>query len=145
MNRIIGIPCAAAVSLVLAGCGSGAASQPAVTVTATATETATRFIEVEPTAVPTPAALAEEEPAVVEPAAETFKMPSLVGQNLQLAQDKLQALGSYSLRQEDASGLERFAVLDSNWQVCRQAPKPGKRVSVDKTVTLWSVKLDESC
>jgi len=76
---------------------------------------------------------------------ETFKMPKLVGQNLQDAQDRLQSRGSYVLQQDDATGLERFQVLDSNWKVCSQKPKAGKRVPVDRLVVLGAVKLDESC
>ena len=72
-------------------------------------------------------------------------MPKLVGKNLQVAQDQLQARGSYVLDQEDASGLNRFQVLDSNWKVCRQKPQAGKKVGIDQLVTLWSVKLEESC
>ncbi len=90
----------------------------------------------EPTEEPTPEAT--EEP-------ETFKMPKLVGENLQLAQDRLQARGSYVLTQEDALGLNRFQVLDSNWKVCSQKPRAGKRVPVDRLVVLDAVKLTESC
>jgi len=76
---------------------------------------------------------------------ETFRMPQLVGQNLQLAQDKLQARGSYLLDQQDASGLGRLQLLDSNWVVCAQRPAAGKRVAVDRLVTLAAVKIGESC
>jgi len=72
-------------------------------------------------------------------------MPDLVGMNLQYAQDTLQSLGSYLMDQEDATTLDRFQVLDSNWQVCRQDPLPGEEVPVETIVTLWSVKLDEVC
>ena len=72
-------------------------------------------------------------------------MPNLVGENLQLAQDKLQALGSYVLDQEDAAGLNRFQVNDSNLQVCEQTPAPGKTVPVETLVLLASVKLAEQC
>jgi hypothetical protein len=75
----------------------------------------------------------------------TFVMPNLVGLVLQDAQDQLQALDSYNLDQEDASGLERIQILDSNWMVCRQSPSPGTEVPLDGLVTLWSVKLDEEC
>ena len=78
-------------------------------------------------------------------APEVFKMPSLVGQNLQLSQDQLQALGSYLMDQTDAAGLNRLQVLDSNWQVCAQSPAPGKTVPVDTMVVLSSVKLAERC
>jgi beta-lactam-binding protein with PASTA domain len=74
-----------------------------------------------------------------------FVMPDLVGLVLQDAQDQLQALGSHNLDQEDAAGLGRIQILDSNWMVCRQSPSPGTEVSLDGLVTLWSVKLDESC
>ena len=65
--------------------------------------------------------------------------------NLQLAQDILQKKGSYLLDQEDALGLDRVQVLDSNWQVCKQSPKAGQKVTVDAMVTLSSVKLTEDC
>ena len=78
-------------------------------------------------------------------APQVFKMPSLVGQNLQLSQDQLQALGSYLMDQTDEAGLSRLQVLDSNWQVCAQSPAPGKTVPVDTMVVLSSVKLAERC
>ena len=91
------------------------------------------------------AAAAAKKAAAAASASEVFKMPSLVGENLQLAQDKLQALGSYVLDQEDAAGLGRMQVLDSNWQVCEQNPAPGKTVPVETIVLLTSVKLAEQC
>lgn len=83
--------------------------------------------------------------AAPAPVPAVFKMPKLVGENLQLAQDMLQALGSYVLDQEDAAGLSRIQVLDSNWQVCAQRPTPGKEVPVETVVFLSSVKLSEQC
>ena len=100
-----------------------------------------------PTPVPSPPPV-EQPSATAETddvATETFIMPKLVGKNLQVAQDQLQARGSYVLDQEDASGLNRFQVLDSNWKVCRQKPQAGKKVGIDQLVTLGSVKLEESC
>jgi beta-lactam-binding protein with PASTA domain len=76
---------------------------------------------------------------------ETFTMPALVGANLQDAQDMLQALGSYLMTQTDATGMERFQVLDSGWKVCGQRPRAGAVVSVDKMVELFVVKLHEAC
>jgi len=78
-------------------------------------------------------------------APEVFKMPNVVGQNLQLSQDQLQALGSYLMDQTDAAGLNRIQVLDSNWRVCAQSPAPGKTVPVATMVVLSSVKLAEQC
>ena len=69
----------------------------------------------------------------------------LVGDNLQDAQDELQALGSYLLDQVDATGKGRNQVLDAHWRVCAQRPAPGKAVPVTTVVTLTSVKLDEKC
>lgn len=76
---------------------------------------------------------------------ETFTMPALVGANLQDAQDMLQALDSFLLTQTDATGMERFQVLDSGWKVCGQRPRAGARVPIDKMVELFVVKLHESC
>jgi beta-lactam-binding protein with PASTA domain len=72
-------------------------------------------------------------------------MPNLVGENLQDAQDKLQALDSFFLQQNDATGMERFQVIDSNWKVCTQKPSAGQKVPVEKMVVLEAVKLDETC
>jgi hypothetical protein len=74
-----------------------------------------------------------------------FVMPNLVGMNLQLAQDTLQAKGSYVLDQTDYKGLNRIQILDSNWKVCKQTPNAGKSVPVSTVVTLASVKLSERC
>lgn len=106
------------------------------------------------TAAKPPAASGSPAPSVTEPPTEppaqpasTFTMPNLVGRVLQDAQDLLQSKGSYSIRQEDATGLDRFNLLDTNWRVCRQSPKAGAKVSVDDTVTVWSVKINppEKC
>lgn len=75
----------------------------------------------------------------------TFVMPALAGLNLQDAQDVLQSLGSYLLTQTDATGMERFQVLDSNWKVCYQDPRPGADVPLETLVELGAVKLDERC
>lgn len=90
---------------------------------------------------PDPVATSENPPDQ----AETFVVPDLTGMNLQLAQDTLQSLGSYLIDQEDASGLDRIQVLDSNWQVCSQSPPAGTMVPVEAVILLASVKLGESC
>jgi len=72
-------------------------------------------------------------------------MPKLIGVNLQLAQDILQKEGSYVMDQEDALGLDRIQVNDSNWQVCSQTPMAGSKIDVSAVVTLGSVKLAEEC
>jgi len=136
--------CGLAISL--AGCGGGSAAS-ATTVTQTVVR---ETVTVTPPAPETTsvAESAAEPPATAEPAApevEFFTMPKLVGKNLQLAQDTLQSLGSYVLDQEDASGLGRLQVNDSNWKVCSQRPKAGSKTPTDTVVLLASVKLDETC
>ena len=84
-------------------------------------------------------------PSPSSTAQETFVMPQLVGVNLQLAQDTLQSKGSYLLDQEDHKGLGRFQILDSNWKVCAQSPRAGKKVPISTIVVLSSVKLTERC
>ncbi|MEI5011685.1 hypothetical protein RB196_34440 [Streptomyces sp. PmtA] len=64
--------------------------------------------------------------------------------NHQDAQDTAQAAGFFNPREKDASGMERLLVLDRNWKVCKQEPAPGKHAA-EKTITLYSVKADESC
>lgn len=77
--------------------------------------------------------------------ADTFVMPNTVGMVLQDAQDLLQSLGSYILTQTDATGAERFQVLDSGWKVCWQDPAPGTITPLSKMVDLGAVKLHETC
>jgi len=130
---------------------SAAALVPQVTATATATATVTVESSASaPTASAEPTETASQEVTESDEAddsspPETFKMPKLVGKNLQWAQDKLQALGSWVMDQEDASDLDRFQILDSNWKVCSQKPKAGKVIPIDTEVVLKSVKLDERC
>ena len=132
-------------------------------VTATATVTATEVASPTATATVTVEAPASSTPTASEPTAEatteapsadesddsaepkTFKMPKVVGKNLQWSQDKLQSLGSWIMDQEDAAGLDRWQVNDSNWKVCSQKPKAGKVAPVDTTVVLKSVKYGEKC
>ncbi len=133
----------------LAAC-SAPEPAPVVTVTVATTARADQSAVSESTPVPAPAEQPVPEPteAAQPPAGapeETFTMPSLVGMNLQLAQDTLQSLDSYLMDQTDASGLGRFQVDDSNWQVCTQDPAAGAVVPISTLVTLGSVKLAESC
>lgn len=52
-------------------------------------------------------------------------MPDVVGMNLQAAQDRIQTLGVFYSRSEDATGAGRAQVLDRNWVVAAQSPEPG--------------------
>ena len=144
--------CAVFGAVSLGACGGGGTT-PATTVTQTVIR---ETVTVSPSSTPAPppapakpapstpdAAVAASPEAV--PAPELFVMPKLVGVNLQLAQDTLQSVGSYVLDQEDASGLGRIQVNDSNWKVCSQRPKAGASVPIETVVLLTSVKLAEEC
>lgn len=119
-------------------------ARPAPTVTATTTVTATATVTATPSVAPADKSAAATPRKTATPAIETATLPNLVGMNHQDAQDTAQAAGFYGLREKDATGMERLLVLDRNWKVCRQEPAPGKHAT-DKTVTLYSVKNDESC
>ncbi len=82
---------------------------------------------------------------VVSATPTTFTMPKLSGVTLQLAQDILQKEGSYLMDQQDALGLDRIQVNDSNWKVCSQTPKAGAKTETSAMITLASVKLAEEC
>ena len=76
-------------------------------------------------------------------------MPSFIGSNLQTAQNKVQDLGVFYSKSHDVRG-DRFQVLDSNWQVCTQNIKAGKRVSgsadqLEGKIDFGVVKLTERC
>lgn len=123
-----------------------AAPAPAAPAAAAADDSAARTTAKTPATTPKKSS---KKPAAAAPAAaaadDTFVMPDVVGQVLQDAQDLLQTKGSYFMDQRDASGLGRLQLIDSNWTVCRQSPKPGAKVVDTATVILWSVKLDETC
>jgi hypothetical protein len=69
-----------------------------------------------------------------------IRLPNLVGEDHQLAQDTLQAKGLYSLDERDATGQDRLLLWDRNWTVVRTDPPAGTRVSPDDTITLYSKK-----
>lgn len=70
-------------------------------------------------------------------------VPNVVGMNHQAAQNRMQAVGLYRLREVDASGLDRLLLYDRNWTVVDQRPAPGQRVKDDKVVILAAVKEGE--
>lgn len=70
-------------------------------------------------------------------------MPRVVGMNHQKAQNYLQSLGLFMLRERDATGQNRLLLWDRNWVVVRQKPKAGTRVTADTTITLYSKKIGE--
>ena len=126
-----------AAAIGLSACAPG--PTPYVTVTVSATETVT--------AEPGAGVGGVVEDAIEDAidSATEIVMPDVVGMNLQEAQDLLQNMGSYFMDQEDASGEGRLQIDDSNWQVCKQDPKPGETLSLVDVVTLSSVKGNEDC
>jgi beta-lactam-binding protein with PASTA domain len=71
-------------------------------------------------------------------------LPDLVGKGLQFAQDTAQAAGFHSLKSHDALGRDRHQILDRDWMVCFQYPKPGK-VDPATTIDFSVVKVEEKC
>ncbi|MFE7129879.1 hypothetical protein ACFVIM_03390 [Streptomyces sp. NPDC057638] len=75
---------------------------------------------------------------------DTARLPNLVGQQLQAAQDAAQAAGFYLLSSYDATGADRMQVLDRNWKVCSQSPAPGA-ADPSRMVDFGAVKIEETC
>jgi len=69
----------------------------------------------------------------------------MVGKDLQLAQDTMQAAGLYSLRSHDALGQARLQVVDRAWKVCDQTPPAGTKVASDQLIDFGVVRLAEQC
>lgn len=134
--------------LLLSGIGNAMNSKPESPAPVASSTSESDTLVADETAVE-PTETAEETAAPEDAAAaavsETFKMPKVVGMNLQDAQDLLQSLGSYAMDQQDASGQGRLQLLDRNWTVCSQDPAPGTKTDISEIVTLSSVKLDEYC
>ena len=76
-------------------------------------------------------------------------MPNEVGKVLQAAQDDMQAISAdpfFYTDSVDATGANRFQVLDSGWQVCSQSKRPGARVNVtDQSIVFQVVRVEEAC
>lgn len=71
------------------------------------------------------------------------RVPDMVGEDHQLAQDTMQSKGLYNLSEEDATGQGRMLLIDRNWTVVSQSPEGGSCVTEDTTITLRSKKDDE--
>jgi hypothetical protein len=75
--------------------------------------------------------------------ARRVRVPNEVGKQHQAAQDDLQAHGFFNLRERDCTGRGRLLLFDRNWRVVRQSPRAGVRVSVNRAITLCSVKYSD--
>lgn len=69
-------------------------------------------------------------------------MPDFAGKSVKAARGALDS--STSITVKDASGDDRFVLVESNWQVCTQDPKPGATLN-GKPVEFTAVKFEESC
>lgn len=75
--------------------------------------------------------------------AERIAVPDVVGRDLQLAQDTMQAAGLYYLMSHDSTGQGRSQVLDRNWQVTDQSPAAGTMVASDQMIDLGAKKFTD--
>lgn len=128
--------------IVISGCGSSGTA-PTTTVTA---QPSTVTVRETPSAVPAPAP-AQEIPAP-SVAAGPWTMPNLIGQDLQAAQNAIQALTDYKVffsGSKDLTGKGRMQVSDRNWQVCSSTPPAGATITEQSSVEFGVVKLSESC
>jgi hypothetical protein len=126
--------------MVATACSGGSDTPPTTLPPATTTTVAPSPTTVTPTTV----AVADTAPLpAAAPAPKTGTVPNVVGIDLQLAQDTLQAEGFYVLRSHDATGQGRFQVLDRNWTVVDQDPPGGTVMSLSEVVDLGAVKDEE--
>lgn len=100
---------------------------------------------------PSPAAVAPPAPSAPvssapAPVAVDFVMPSLVGIDLQTAQNQVQRYGVLFSVSHDLRG-SRHQVLDSGWMVCTQNFAPGQHMTGDLEgkIDFGVVKRGESC
>jgi beta-lactam-binding protein with PASTA domain len=76
---------------------------------------------------------------------EAATVPNVVGMDLQAAQDLMQAQGFYSLISHDATGQDRYQILDRSWKVCDQQPAAGTQTSKGTTTDMGAVRDEEAC
>lgn len=75
-------------------------------------------------------------------------MPNEIGKVLQDAQDDIQRVSGnpvFFTASRDATGANRFQVLDANWKVCAQNVKSGSRQNESSNISFDVVKLTEQC
>jgi hypothetical protein len=70
------------------------------------------------------------------------EMPRLTGKSVKVARLSLDTSTSMSVK--DASGEDRAILVESNWKVCSQDPKPGAKLT-GQPVSLTAVKFEEAC
>jgi hypothetical protein len=75
---------------------------------------------------------------------DTSKLPDMVGKGLQSAQDQAQGAGFQRLTSHDSLGRGRNQILDREWKVCFQTPRPGEHPT-DTQIDFGTVRLKEDC
>lgn len=80
--------------------------------------------------------------AGAEPAKAGSKMPDFKGKSVKAARQALDS--GTSITVNDASGQDRFVLMESNWQVCTQEPAAGAALD-GQPVTFTAAKYGESC
>jgi len=128
-------------ALLLAGCGDETKSQDGdvnSTTSSTATTTTTA-----PTTTTTGSTTTSTATSGTTAAAAKITVPNVVGKDLQLAQDTMQAAGLYNLTSHDSTGQARLQVLDRNWVVTDQTPAAGSRVAADQLIDLGAKKFTD--
>lgn len=92
-----------------------------------------------------PSTAVEQAPAA---APGQWVMPDLTGQNLQAAQNQIQAMTGgqiFFTTSHDAAGRGRNQVVDDNWKVCSQNVAPGAPIDGSARIDFGAVKIAETC
>ena len=134
----------------LAACGDESGTEEGTASSTTSEISATTSAST--TALTVPRTAAPQQTTAVAPPARAdvtgaggITVPNMVGEDLQLAQDTMQAAGLYLLKSHDVTGQDRSQVLDRNWKVCDQSPPGGTQVSAETFIDFGVVKDEERC
>jgi hypothetical protein len=152
MRRVVTVVATIAAALFFAACGG--TDTETVTQTTTVTEPAGSgkaksrpnsrrhgIKRAEPASTPKPRHRRSASPG-------SFTMPDETGQDLQAAQDDIQRVSHDPLfvsHSQDATGDDRFQILDRDWQVCGQNVPPGTTASAVEHIVFFVVKDYEDC
>jgi hypothetical protein len=82
-------------------------------------------------------------------AAESWRMPDVIGMDLQGAQDMVQSVTNGNVwfsSSTDLTGRGRAQISDRNWQVCTSTPPPGTAITTTTDIDFGVVRIDvEDC
>lgn len=132
-----------AAAVMLAGCGEDTKSQGGGVSSTTSTSATTITTAPSTTSTASTPTTTAATATTGTTAAAMTTLPKVVGKDLQLAQDTLQAAGFYNLTSHDSTGLNRLQVLDRNWRVTDQTPAAGSRVAADQLIDLGARKFTD--